>query len=164
LEAPEEDEDTYLANARIKANYYGKHTGLPTLADDSGLEIIGLDGFPGVHTAPFAKECGGYGPAKEELERRLAARDPGFIIGTAIMPADFHSVLVLRWPDGHEEVVEALTRGHMQHHASGRMHFGFDPWFVPEGHTRTYAEMLEDEKNQISHRGKAMKELIDKCF
>ncbi|MFW8593828.1 RdgB/HAM1 family non-canonical purine NTP pyrophosphatase [Cribrihabitans neustonicus] len=161
LPEPEETEDTFVGNARIKAHAAARATGLPALSDDSGITIDALGGAPGVHTADWAETGSGrdfmqaMSRAHEELEAKGAGHP---------RLAQFRSTLVLAWPDGHDEVFEGVAPGHLVWPVRGEGGFGYDPMFVPEGYDVTFAEMDRWEKNKISHRGKAVAKFIEGCF
>lgn len=161
LPEPEETEDTFAGNARIKAHAAAKATGLPALSDDSGITIDALDGAPGVYTADWAETENGRDfmmamtRAHQELEARNAPHP---------RTAQFRCTLVLAWPDGHDEVFEGVAPGHLIWPVRGGHGFGYDPMFVPEGHDLTFAEMDRWEKQQISHRGAAVKAFVEGCF
>lgn len=153
LPEPEESEDTFVGNARIKARAAVAATGLPALADDSGIEIDGLDGAPGVHTADWAETPQGrdFMRAMTRAWSELNARD-----APRPRTARFCATLVLAWPDGHEEIFEGHVSGQLVWPIRGATGHGYDPMFQPEGHIRTFAEMSEAEKNAISHRAAAL--------
>ena len=161
LAEPEETETTFVGNARIKAHAAAQATGLPALADDSGLEVAALDGAPGVHTADWAETPHGrdFMQAMERTHAELTARG-------APQPwtARFACTLVLAWPDGADAVFEGHAPGHLVWPPRGREGHGYDPVFVPEGDTRTFAEMTHAEKNALSHRGAAITALMTGCF
>lgn len=154
LPEPPETEATFIGNARIKARAAMQATGLPVLADDSGITVDGLDGAPGVHTADWAETPRGrdFMQAMTRTWRELDARavpEP--------RRAQFRATLLLLWPDGHEEVFEGVAPGRLVWPPRGVMGHGYDPIFVPDGHDRTYAEMTAAEKNAISHRARAFR-------
>ena len=161
LPEPEETEDTFVGNARIKAHAAAKATGLPALSDDSGITIDALNGAPGVYTADWAETGEGRDflmamtRAHNELEAKEAAHP---------WLAQFRSTLVLAWPDGHDEVFEGVAPGHLVWPVRGEGGFGYDPMFVPEGYDQTFAEMDRWEKNKISHRGRAVEAFVAGCF
>lgn len=161
LPEPEETEDTFVGNARIKAHAAAKATGLPALSDDSGITIDALDGAPGVYTADWAETANGRDflmamtRAHTELEAKNAPHP---------RTAQFRSTLVLAWPDGHDEVFEGVAPGHLVWPIRGEGGFGYDPMFVPEGYDITFAEMDRWEKNKISHRGRAVEKFVKGCF
>jgi len=161
LPEPEETETTFVGNARIKAHAAAKATGLPALADDSGLEVMALDGAPGVYTADWAETPTGrnFSMAMEKTHAKLIAAG-------APQPwqARFCCTLVLAWPDGHDEVVEGHAAGQLVWPRRGQDGHGYDPMFQPALETRTFAEMSADEKNLLSHRGKAIAALMKACF
>lgn len=156
LGEPKETEMSFAGNARIKARAAMQATGLPVLADDSGITVDGLDGAPGVHTADWAETPSGRDFLQamrrtwEELEARKVPEP---------WRAQFRATLLMLWPDGHEEIFEGVARGRLVWPPRGRLGHGYDPIFVPEGGTRTYAEMSADEKNAISHRAEAFRKL-----
>ena len=163
LDLPEPDEtaETFLGNARIKAHAAARATGLPALADDSGLEIDALGGAPGVHTADWAETPQGrdFVMAMERVHRELLACG-------APEPhrARFRCTLVLAWPDGHDEVFEGSIEGRITWPMRGDRGHGYDPIFVPEGYDVSFGEMDRWEKNRISHRGRAVAAFVRGCF
>jgi XTP/dITP diphosphohydrolase len=161
LAEPEETEDTFVGNARIKARAAVLATGLPALSDDSGIEVEALDNAPGVYTADWAETPNGrdFGMAMQKTHDLLEA-------ASAPQPrkARFCATLVLAWPDGHEEVFAGKVDGHLVWPVRGNLGHGYDPMFQPVGHDRTFAEMTHDEKNRISHRADAFGQLILACF
>lgn len=161
LPEPEETEDTFVGNARIKAHAAAKATGLPALADDSGLSIDALDGAPGVYTADWAETPNGrdFMMAMSRANDEINAAGPD-----APRTAQFRCTLVLAWPDGHDEVFEGVMPGALTWPIRGEGGFGYDPMFVPEGLDVTCAEMDKAEKNKISHRGRALQAFVAGCF
>ena len=161
LTEPEETEDTFVGNARIKAHAAAQATGLPALSDDSGITIDALDGAPGVYTADWAETGEGrdFLMAMTRAHNELEAKD-------AAHPrtAQFRCTLVLAWPDGHDEVFEGVAPGHLVWPIRGKDGFGYDPVFVPDGYDITFGEMDRWEKNKISHRALAVKQFIAGCF
>lgn len=162
LPEPEETGQSFAENARIKAHAAARAAGLPALADDSGLAVHGLDGAPGVHSARWAGAERDFGAARTRVRDALAARYGGF--AAADRRAAFIAVLCLAWPDGHEEVVEGRVEGQIVDPPRGTGGFGYDPIFQPEGGTRTFAEMVPAEKHALSHRGRAARALLERCF
>lgn len=156
LGEPEETEATFLGNALIKARAAGAATGLPVLADDSGITVDGLDGAPGVYTADWAETPAGrdFMVAMVRTWEALEAR------GTPEpRTAQFRCTFVLLWPEGDHAVFEGVAPGRLVWPPRGALGHGYDPIFVPEGETRTYAEMPFAEKNAISHRARAFQAL-----
>lgn len=153
LAEPEETGTTFLENARIKAQAAMAATGLPALADDSGLEVDGLGGAPGVYTADWAE-----GPGGRDFLRAMTRVHDELIARGAARPwtGRFRCTLVLAQPDGAERVFEGAVEGELVWPVRGALGHGFDPMFVPEGRGRTFAEMTAAEKNAISHRGRAL--------
>lgn len=151
-----EDADTLVGNARLKAVAIAEATGLPAVADDTGLEVDALDGAPGVITARYAGE--GCTPA-DNRAKMLAELDG---IDAQARGATFRTVALLRWPDGREIAVDGACRGSITSEERGDGGFGYDPIFAPEEPGgRTFAEMGAEEKNAISHRGRAFRALLD---
>ena len=161
LPEPAETEDTFIGNARIKAHAAAKATGLPALADDSGLEVMALDGAPGVYTADWAET-----PQGRDFIMAMDKTHAKLLAANAPQPwhARFCCTLVLAWPDGHDEVFEGYANGQLVWPRRGTDGHGYDPMFQPEGGSRTFAEMSHAEKNALSHRGAAIKALLLGCF
>ena len=156
LDEPVETESSFLGNARIKARAALKATGLPVLADDSGITVDGLDGAPGVYTADWAETENGrdFMQAMTRTWTELDAREV-----PAPRTAQFRATLLMLWPDGHEEIFEGVAPGRLVWPPRGQLGHGYDPMFVPEGGDRTYAELTAEEKNAISHRAQAFGKL-----
>ncbi|CRL15844.1 RdgB/HAM1 family non-canonical purine NTP pyrophosphatase [Phaeobacter italicus] len=161
LPEPEETEDTFVGNARIKAHAAAKATGLPALSDDSGITIDALDGAPGVYTADWAETGNGrdFMMAMTRAHTELEAKNAPYP-----RHAQFRCTLVLAWPDGHDEVFEGVMPGQLVWPIRGKDGFGYDPMFQPDGHEQTCAEMDRWEKNKISHRGQAVAKFVEACF
>lgn len=161
LPEPEETEDSFIGNARIKAHAAAKATGLVALADDSGLQVKALDGAPGVYTADWAETPQGrdFVMAMEKTHAKLMEAD-----APEPWEARFCCTLVLAWPDGHEEVFEGHAEGTLVWPRRGADGHGYDPMFQPKGESRTFAEMTAEEKNARSHRGAAIKAMMQACF
>lgn len=161
LPEPEESEATFAGNAAIKARAAARATGLPALADDSGLEVDGLDGAPGVRTADWAETGSGrdFDVAMERVWHELVARG-----GPEPWRARFRCALVLCWPDGHEELFEGRAEGRIVWPGRGTQGHGYDPIFQPEGFAQTFGQMDRWEKNRMSHRGDAFAKLVAGCF
>lgn len=156
LPEPEEDGDSFIANARIKALASARAAHLPALADDSGLAVAALGGKPGIHSARWA------GPGKD-FTLAMGKVDEA-LKGQADRRAHFVCALVLAWPDGHCEDFEGFVHGQLIWPPRGARGFGYDPMFVPEGDARTFAEMDPAEKHAISHRAEAFRKLVAACF
>lgn len=156
LPEPAEIEDSFIGNARIKARAAMQATGLPVLADDSGITVDGLDGAPGVYTADWAETPNGR-DFMQAMTRTWAALDERAV--PEPRTAQFRATLILMWPDGHEEVFEGVAPGHLVWPPRGAQGHGYDPIFMPDGHDVTYAEMDADQKNAISHRARAFQRL-----
>ncbi len=151
LPEPEETENTFLGNGTLKAVAGAKASGLPCLADDSGLCVYALDGAPGVYSADWAGTPRDFNKAMQLVHDQMGdAQD---------RRAAFVSVWVLAWPDGHIEHSEGRIEGTIVWPPRGDQGFGYDPMFVPEGESRTFAEMSVAEKKGFSHRARAFKAL-----
>ncbi len=161
LDEPAETEDSFVGNARIKARAAVTATGLPALADDSGICVDALDGAPGVRTADWAETGQGrdFSVAMARTWERLEAAN-------APQPrrAQFRCTLVLMWPDGHDEVFEGVLPGQVVWPPRGAEGHGYDPIFMPDGHQQTLAEMSAEQKNSLSHRALAVNRMIGACF
>lgn len=158
---PEETEDNFIGNARIKAQAAMKATGLPVLADDSGICVDALRGAPGVYTADWAETGNGrdFRMAMERTWRELEdlnAPEP--------RNAQFRCTLVLMWPDGHDEVFEGVLPGRVVWPPRGAEGHGYDPIFMPDGQKVTLGEMAPETKNRLSHRALAVEDMIRGCF
>ena len=151
VEAPEETGDTFEENALLKARYYHEASGLLTVADDSGLEVNILGGRPGVESARYA-------PTDPERIARLLAELDG--VPKSERSARFVCALALVG-ENLAEVFTGECRGHIRHIPTGSGGFGFDPVFVPEGSTRSFAEMAPSEKASVSHRGRAIELFVE---
>lgn len=148
---PAETEPTFAGNALIKARAGLAATGLPSLADDSGLCVEALNGMPGVLSARWA------GVAKHDAANNRLLLEQLEEVPDDRRGADFHCAVAFCAPDGNEEVVSGQMRGRIIREQRGSGGFGYDVVFVPEGETRTSAEMPADEKDAISHRGKSLR-------
>jgi len=161
LEEPEETEDTFAGNARIKAHFAAKSTGLPALSDDSGIMVDALDGAPGVYTADWAETENGrdFPMAMEKTWSLLEAKN-------APLPrtAKFCCTLCLAWPDGHDEVFAGTVEGSLTWPMRGDLGFGYDPIFIPEGFDVTFGEMDPAKKHEMSHRADAFAKLVAGSF
>ena len=148
-----EDADSLLGNARLKAAALSAATGKPAVADDTGLEVVALDGAPGVDDAHYAGEGCSYADNPRKL---LAELD-----GVADRRAAFKTVAIVMWPDGREVAVEGVCPGVITAEERGEVGFGYDSLFQPdEGGGATFAEMTADAKHAISHRGRAFRALL----
>ncbi len=161
LPEPEETEETFVGNARIKAHAAARATGLPALADDSGIEIEALDGQLGVRTADWAET-----PQGRDFEAAMARAWSALEAVGAPEPrrARFCCTLVLAWPDGQDAVFAGTMPGRIVWPGRGTQGHGYDPIFQPEGHALTFGEMDRWEKNKISHRADAFRKLVAGCF
>ncbi|OYX66579.1 MAG: non-canonical purine NTP pyrophosphatase, RdgB/HAM1 family [Sphingomonadales bacterium 32-64-17] len=166
LPEPAETGTTFVANALIKAEAAAKASGLPALADDSGLSVAALDGKPGVYTADWAQRQWFEGePGRDwymamgKVEGCLQALGPD-----APRDAWFSCVLAIAWPEGENTVYEGRVDGTLTWPPRGEMGFGYDPVFVPTGSDLTFAEIAPEEKHKVSHRADAFAKLVADQF
>lgn len=149
LPEPIETENTFAGNARLKALAAAKASGFPALADDSGLCVTALHGEPGVHSARWAESKNGrdFVQAMRLIEHKLE--------GKIDRSAAFVCALALAWPEGQMQIFEGRIEGTLTWPPRGNKGFGYDPIFVPQGHTQTFGEMEPAQKDTISHRARA---------
>jgi len=159
LPEPEETGATFAENAVIKALFVARAAGCPALADDSGLCVRALGEAPGI----FSARWGGEGQDARDFLKAMA-RVNDELGASEDRAAHFACALTLAWPDGHVEKVEGRVEGVIAWPPRGTGGHGYDPIFVPEGDARSFAEMTADEKGALSHRGRAMRALIARCF
>ncbi len=156
LTEPEETGATFEANAQLKALAAARASGLPALADDSGLAVAALGGAPGIYSARWAGPEKDFAAAMRRVERELA--------GKTDRRASFVAALALAWPDGRVETFRGEVHGTLAFPPRGARGFGYDPIFVPEGGRETFGEMEPAAKHAISHRARAFARLIAACF
>jgi len=152
---PEETGATFAENAELKARAVASASGLPSLADDSGLVVPALGGAPGIYSARWAGPSRDFGAAMARIERELAGRSRA---------ASFVASLALAWPDGHVECFLGEVTGHLVFPPRGVRGFGYDPIFVAAGRSETFGEMEPAEKHRISHRADAFRKLAETCL
>jgi XTP/dITP diphosphohydrolase len=168
LPEPDETGTTFAANARIKAQAAATAADMPAFSDDSGLVVDALDGEPGVYSARWAGPTKDFRQAMERIDALLRERG-------ALTPdtrkAHFVSALCVAWPDGHLEEFEARVDGTIVWPPRGDKGFGYDPFFLPDGHDRTFGEMPSEEKHGLpphgkglSHRARAFVKLAQACL
>ncbi|TDR90357.1 non-canonical purine NTP pyrophosphatase [Enterovirga rhinocerotis] len=170
LAEPDETGTTYAENAAIKAHAAARASGLPALADDSGIAVEALDGAPGLFSARWAGKPADFAAAMARIDRELARRG---VTEPERRRAHFVSALVLAWPDGHEELFEGRVHGRLVA-PRGERGFGYDPMFQPDGYALTFGEMSSEEKHGIdwsaalpaplSHRARAFLDLARSCL
>lgn len=147
----EENFSTFAENAMAKAQFYAAATGLCALADDSGLEVAGLSGAPGVFSARYA------GAHATDADRRTLLLSELAKTGDTTRRARFVAVVAIATPDGEVlNLSEGICEGTITHAPRGTGGFGYDPLFIPDGHDRTFAELPDTIKNEISHRARAL--------
>jgi XTP/dITP diphosphohydrolase len=166
LPEPPETGKTFVENALIKARAAAESSGLPALADDSGLCVTALGGAPGVYTADWAERQWFEGlPGRDwymamgKVEGLLCEKGPD-----TDRSCWFACVLAIAWPDGESAVYEGRADGSCTWPPRGTMGFGYDPIFVPKGHDETFAELDPEEKHRISHRADAFAKLVAEQF
>ena len=158
LPEPIEDGATFADNAKIKALSAAHTSGLPALADDSGLCVTSLGGAPGIYSARWAGPEKDFTSAMEKIHRDLEAK------GVHTPRAHFWCALCLGWPDGHADVFEGQVHGNLVWPLRGARGFGYDPMFLPDGENETFGEMDPLRKHALSHRARAFESLIHACF
>ena len=156
LPEPEETGASFEANAELKALAAAKASGLPALADDSGMAVTALGGAPGIYSARWAGPERDFARAMALVEERLE--------GLADRRARFVAVLALAWPDGHLETFRGEVQGQLVFPPRGTRGFGYDPIFLPDGGSQTFGEMEPAAKHAISHRAAAFRQLVAACF
>jgi XTP/dITP diphosphohydrolase len=168
LAEPAESGTSFKENARIKASAAATAAGLPAFADDSGLTVDALDGDPGIYSARWAGPEKDFRHAMQTVEDKLRERGAQ---ERSQRNAHFVSALCLAWPDGHVEEFEGKVDGTLVWPPRGARGFGYDPMFLPSGHTRTFGEMTNVEKHGLpprgkglSHRARAFLKLAEACL
>ncbi len=156
LPEPEETADSFVGNARIKAEAAAAASGLPALADDSGLAVTALDGAPGIYSARWGGPAKDFGLAMEKVNTELGAETD--------RSAHFVCALCLAWPDGHVETFEGRVDGTLVWPPRGTQGFGYDPIFQPDGHDLTFGEIEPQAKHAMSHRARAFALLVAACL
>ena len=152
---PEETGDSFEANATLKAKAAAEASGLPALADDSGLVVPALGGAPGIYSARWAGPAKDFEVAMERVHRELGDKDRS---------ARFVAVLALASPDGNAELFRGEIEGSLTWPPRGDRGFGYDPMFIPQGATLTFGEIDPVEKHRISHRARAFAKLVERYF
>lgn len=159
LPEPEETGTSFIANAELKALQAADLSGLPALADDSGLCVEALGGEPGIYSARWAGAEKDFTLAMNRVNEALSAKGPD-----AGRDAHFTCALALAWPDGHVEAFEGRVDGRLVWPPRGNKGFGYDPLFMPLGHAITFAEMDPAAKHAMSHRADAFRQLVAAVF
>ena len=154
IKSPIENGKTFEENSEIKAKFFSKNSNLVTLSDDSGLEVDALNGEPGIFSSRFAEDLGGFENAMKKILERVKKINKG-------SKAQFISSLTIQWPDGKKITETGVIKGTLTD-IRGTNGFGYDPIFVPEGYSKTFAEMNYEEKLKIDHRQIAYKKLYSK--
>jgi len=154
VEVPEESEETYAGNAILKAQFYARATGMTALADDSGLEVEALGGAPGVLSARYAGDSATDADRRELLLKEITRT------GSENRVARFVCAIAVAAADGDVlNVSEGICPGSITFAPRGESGFGYDPLFVPDGYTQTFAELSDEVKNHLSHRARALLKL-----
>ncbi len=156
LPEPEETGDTFIANAELKARAAATAANEPALADDSGLVVPALDGAPGIYSARWAGPGKDFAVAMDRVAHEIGDRHDA--------DAHFVCALSLCWPDSHCETFEGKVFGRLTFPPRGERGFGYDPIFVPNDHNVTFGEMDPAEKDRISHRADAFRQLTTACL
>ncbi len=161
LPEPEETADSFEGNARLKAEAAAQATGLPALADDSGLAVEALGGAPGIYSARWAETPSGrdFDHAMRKVQEQLDAEEV-----PAPRVASFICALALVWPDGHSELFTGRVSGQLIWPPRGGNGFGYDPMFLADGMSETFGEIEPDAKHAISHRARAFRQLVEGCL
>ena len=154
IKSPIENGKTFEDNSEIKAEFFCKNSNLVTLSDDSGLEVDALNGEPGIFSSRFAEDLGGFQNAMKKILEKIKKINKG-------SKAQFISSLTIQWPDGKKITETGIIKGSLTD-IRGKNGFGYDPIFVPEGYSKTFAEMNYKEKLKIDHRQIAYKKLYSK--
>jgi XTP/dITP diphosphohydrolase len=154
LPEPEETETTFAGNAALKARAAAKASGLPALADDSGLAVSALDGAPGIYSARWAGETKDFSFAMQRVERELKEK------GAKDFSARFVCALALVEPGKEPEIFEGEVHGHLVFPPRGTKGFGYDPIFVADGMNETFGEIDPAQKHAMSHRARAFAKLV----
>jgi non-canonical purine NTP pyrophosphatase (RdgB/HAM1 family) len=155
LPEPEETGDSFEANAALKARAAAEAGQMPALADDSGLVVPALGGAPGIYSARWAGPSKDFGSAMARVRRELGDQAPSAL---------FVAVLGLAWPNGATELFRGEAEGTLTWPPRGNRGFGYDPMFIPLGHTRSFGEFDPAEKHRISHRARAFAKLVEAHF
>ena len=154
IKSPIENGKTFEDNSELKAEFFCKNSNLVTLSDDSGLEVDALNGEPGILSSRFAEDLGGFQNAMKKILEKIKKINKG-------SKAQFISSLTIQWPDGKKITEKGIIKGSLTD-IRGKNGFGYDPIFVPEGYSKTFAEMDYKEKLKIDHRQIAYKKLYNK--
>ena len=166
LPEPDETETTFAGNARLKAVAAMLASGLPSLSDDSGLEVEALDGAPGIYSARWAGATKDFNLAMKKVADELTARDAWTthdkVLGAP--RANFMCALCLAIPGQEPRIFEGRVHGQLIYPPRGPKGFGYDPMFVPDGETLTFGEMDAARKHSMSHRARAFKLFVDACL
>ena len=155
ISEPEETGDSFEANAALKARAAVEASGLPALADDSGLVVPALGGAPGIYSARWAGPARDFRVAMERVHRELGDKNRS---------AKFVAVLALAWPGGNIQLFRGEVEGSLTWPPRGDRGFGYDPIFIPIGGNLTFGEIDPEEKHRISHRARAFAKLVEHCF
>jgi XTP/dITP diphosphohydrolase len=161
LPEPEETETTFAGNARLKAVASMLGSGLPSLSDDSGLEVEALDGAPGIYSARWAEPSKDFNVAMKKVADELTAKGAWTGAGPR---ANFMCAMCLAIPGQEPLIFEGRVHGHLVYPPRGPKGFGYDPMFVPDGETLTFGEMTAAQKHTMSHRARAFKLFVDTCL
>lgn len=157
LSEPEETGETFVANAKLKAESAAFEAKMPALADDSGLCVHALGNRPGIYSARYNEpKKNGFAYAMDCLNKELG--------DAADRSAHFACAIAIAWPDGHTETFEGRVNGTLSKTPRGSDGFGYDPMFIPDGYDKTFAELPAEVKNTISHRADALSQFVKGCL
>ena len=161
LPEPDETGTMFASNARLKSRTAANASGLPALADDSGICVAALDGAPGIFSARWGGAAKDFNAAMERVQRELQIRG-------AMLPSErtahFVSALSLSWPDGEDQIFEGRSFGEVVWPPRGNLGFGYDPMFLPDAYDQTFGEMDAETKDKISHRARAFEKFMKACL
>ena len=161
LAEPDETGTMFASNARLKSRAAAAASGLPSLADDSGICVDALDGAPGIFSARWGGTAKDFNAAMDRVQRELLLRGATL---ASDRTAHFVSVLSLSWPDGEDQIFEGRVFGEVVWPPRGSLGFGYDPMFVADGFEETFGEMSPEDKDKISHRARAFEKFMRVCM
>ena len=159
IPSPEENGKTFIENSEIKAEYFSLKSKMVTISDDSGLEVICLDGMPGIYSSRWAEDLGGFDNAMKEIIKRVIKINKNK--DKKNTEAKFICALTIKWPNGKKITEIGQVEGNIISQR-GKNGFGYDQIFTPKGHKRTFGEMIYEEKASMDHRFFAFKKIEKK--
>ncbi len=156
LPVPTENGSTFIENAKIKAIFCAKESGLPAIADDSGIAVSALNGQPGIYSARWAGNSDKFDSAMQRILDEVGSSKD--------RTATFHCALAIAWPDGYSDMVEGKIKGTLADVPVGEHGFGYDPLFIPRSYKMTFGQMDPRDKKAISHRADAWRKLLARAI